>query len=173
MRQNVSARRRSSTRTGTVDPAELHRLFVKFDRTGDVRIRNQIVEAHLDLADHYTYRYGHHGLRDDIGQVARMAIVYAVDRFDPDRGVSFRTFASRTIDGECKRFLRDRSWNVRPPRALMERSLLVRRHQEELCHTLGRAPTVAELAHELEVSVEEVLEATEAYAVPARRLGRR
>jgi RNA polymerase sigma-B factor len=146
---------------------DLTELFVELRRTGDVRIRNDIVERHLHLADWCARRYGDGTMREDLHQVARMAVVHATERFDPDLGISFRTFASRTIEGECKRFLRDRSWNVRPPRALLELALAVRREQEELGHALGRAPTLDELAEHLDTTVERVVEAIEAYG--ARR----
>src|SRR3954452_17970732 len=142
------------TAAGSRSVDRIDEMFRDFRRTGDVRIRNRIVEAHLHLADWCTRRYGEHAMRDDLHQVAQMAIVHATERFDPDVGVSFRTFASRTVEGECKRFLRDRSWNVRPPRALLERSLVVRREQEELGHLCCRAPTIDELADHLDITVE-------------------
>ena len=153
----------TSVRRGPPDPEELRELFDRYRRSGDVRIRNQIVEAHLLLASYASRRYGDQDLRDDLHQVALMAIVHAAERFDPSVGVSFRTFASRTIEGDCKRYLRDRSWNVRPPRAMLELALSVRRQQEELAHSLGRPPTVDEIAAHLDTTAERVLEAIEAY----------
>ena len=78
-----------------------------------------------------------------------MAIIHAVERFDPEIGVAFSTFASRTIDGELKRYFRDRTWSVRPPRRAQELHLELRRADEELTHELGRSPTMAELARAL------------------------
>jgi RNA polymerase sigma-B factor len=138
-------------------------MFVEYRRSGDERIRNRIVEGHLHLADHATRRYRDHALREDLHQVALMALVHAAQRFDPDVGASFRTFAARTIDGNCKRYLRDRSWKVRPPRGVLELALTVRRQQEELGHVLGRPPTVDELADQLDTTAERILEAIEAY----------
>ena len=88
-------------------------------------------------------------------------MVPAVERFGPDKGASFATFAGRTMEGELKRSLRDRSWTVRHPRAAQERYLTLRRREEELTHHLGRAPTIAELAVAMDVSIDEVLEAVE------------
>ena len=99
---------------------------------------------------------------DDLRQTALMAILHAVERFDPEKGVAFRTFASRTIEGELKRHLRDKSWSVRPPRRAQELHLQLRRVGEELSQRLGRAPTVAELADEAGVDADAVLEAFEA-----------
>jgi RNA polymerase sigma-B factor len=124
-----------------------------------------LVEAHLHLADYHTRRYASRGVpEEDLRQVARIAIIAAVERFDPDLGPSFRTFASRTIDGECKRFIRDRTWCVRPPRAVQELHLRAGRAQEELTHQLGRPPTVPELADRLEATIDDVLEALDAGA---------
>ncbi len=125
--------------------------------------RNRLVEEHTDLAEHFARRYAGRGLaREDLRQMALLAIVKAADRFEPERGVSFATFAGRTIDGELKRQFRDRSWSVRPPRALQELHLALRRADEELTQELGRRPRVAELAERLEVDEENVLEALEA-----------
>jgi RNA polymerase sigma-B factor len=137
--------------------------FRRYRATGDRRLRNEIVEDHRHLADRVARRYRSRGIAvDDLRQTALLAMVRAVDRFDPDQGTSFATFAGRTMDGELKRALRDKAWAVRPPRAAQERYLALRKREEELTHQLGRAPTVAELAGVLGVSVDEALEAFEA-----------
>jgi RNA polymerase sigma-B factor len=137
--------------------------FEEYRRTGDLALRNELVEAHLHLAAYHARRYSTRGLpREDLHQVSLMAIISAVERYDPSLGTSFRTFASRTIEGECKRFIRDRTWAVRPPRAVQELHLRVAREQEELSHELGRPPTAGELAGSLHCTVEQVLEAIEA-----------
>lgn len=144
----------------SVDPMD---LFREYRATADRRIRNEIVEQHRHLADRFARRYRARGIPvEDLRQTALLAMVRAVDRFDPDHGVSFATFASRTMDGELKRTLRDKAWAVRPPRAAQERHLALRKREEELTHKLGRAPTIAELAEALDASVDEVLEALEA-----------
>lgn len=126
--------------------------------------RNQLVEAHLHLVDHHVARFSRSSgvAADDLRQTAFMSLMNAVERFDPDRGVAFATFASRTIDGGLKRHLRDRTWSVRPPRRTQELSLRLRTTGEELTHRFGRAPTVAELADEVGCETEDVLEALEA-----------
>lgn len=144
-------------------PIDLADLFRRYAETGDRRLRNDIVEEHRHLADRFARRYRSRGLAvEDLRQTALVAMVRAVDRFDPEQGVSFATFASRTMDGELKRALRDRAWAVRPPRAAQERHLALRKREEELTHKLGRAPTVQELAVALDASIDEVLEAIEA-----------
>lgn len=128
-------------------------------------VRDQLVEDHLRLASHFARRYSGRGLsRDDLEQTARLALVKAAERFDPDRGFAFATFASRSIDGELKRQFRDHSWSVRPPRALQELHLDLRRADEELTHELGRPPRLTELSRRLGVEEEAVLEALEAGA---------
>ena len=111
----------------------------------------------------YALRYGTRGVPvEDLRQTALLAIIRATDRFDPDMGVEFATFASRTVDGELKRWLRDKSWAVRPPRSAQERHLTLRRIDEQLTHQLGRSPNVNELAEAMGETVENVLEAIEA-----------
>ena len=139
--------------------------FREYRRTGDRHLRNELVERHRFVADRFAMRYGTRGIPvEDLRQTALLAIVRAVDRFDPEMGVEFATFASRTVDGELKRWLRDKSWAVRPPRSAQERHLSLRRVEEELTHRLGRSPTVQELAETMQVSVDDVLEAIEAGA---------
>jgi RNA polymerase sigma-B factor len=137
--------------------------FVEYRRTGDRGLRNELVMQHRGSADYFVRRYARRGVsEDDLRQVALLAIVHAVDRFDPDVGVAFSTFASRTIEGEIKRYFRDRTWSVRPPRRAQELHLRLRRADEELTHRLGRAPTMAELAREVDASEDHVIEALEA-----------
>lgn len=143
-------------------PEDLER-FREFRRTGDTRIRNELAEEHLDAVEPLVRRYSNRGIAtDDLRQVAHLAVLKAVERFDPDMGVSFGTFASRTADGEIKRWFRDRSWSVRPPRSLQELHLQVRRQTEELHQSLGRSPTVKELAEATDSTPDQVLEAMEA-----------
>lgn len=138
-------------------------LLGEYRTTGDRGLRNRIVEEHLHLAEYHVKRYARGGLlsADDLRQTALLAIVKAVDRFDPSFGASFRTFASRTVEGELKRYLRDRTWAVKPPRRAQEFYLRLRRASEELGHQLGRAPTVRELALELDVTEDRVIEGFE------------
>jgi RNA polymerase sigma-B factor len=137
--------------------------FVEYRETRDRRLRNELVEQHRELADYFVKRYSRRGVAsDDLRQLAFMAIIHAVERFDPDMGVAFSTFASRTIEGELKRYFRDRTWSVRPPRRAQELHLELRQAEEDLAQRLGRSPTVAELAEVLSVSEDHVLEALEA-----------
>lgn len=139
-------------------PPDSDALFEEFARTGRRRLRNQIVEQHMGLAVHIAKRYNSRaGRDDDIEQVAMLALVKAVDRFDPSIGVPFASFAGRTIEGEIKRHFRDATWSVKVPRGAKELHLAVRRANEELSGTLGRSPSVAEVAEHLEVSEDDVI----------------
>lgn len=105
--------------------------------------------------------------REDFIQVARLALIKAVDRFDPDRGPPFEVFARVTIDGELKRHVRDHTWRIKPPRSLQENYLAVVRTADDLTHELGRSPGIPELAERAGLGTDQVLEAMEvAYAGP-------
>lgn len=133
-------------------------LFEEFARTGRRRTRNRIVEEHMGLAVHIAKRYNvRAGRDDDIEQVAMLALVKAVDRFDHTMGVPFAAFAGRTIEGEIKRHFRDATWSIKVPRGAKELHLAVRRAGDELSGKLGRSPTVAEVAGYLDVDRDDVI----------------
>ena len=145
------------------DSAELQRRFSEFARTRDRALRDELVSAHLSLAEYLARRFANRGEPlDDLVQVASLGLVKAVDRFDPDRGVAFSTFATQTIVGELKRHFRDRGWAIRAPRRLQELYLRLGEVVANLSQQLGRSPTIAEMAAQIDVSEEEVLEAMEA-----------
>jgi RNA polymerase sigma-B factor len=125
-------------------------------------LRDEAIAAWLPLARHLANRYAGRGEpADDLQQVAVMGLIKAVDRFDADRGVDFAGFAIPTIVGELKRHFRDRTWSIRVPRRLQELRLAITGANNDLHHTLGRAPTVADIAVHLGISEEEVLEGLE------------
>lgn len=122
-------------------------------------LRGHAVECHLPLAEHLAKRFQNRGEPlDDLVQVATIGLLKAIDRFDPERGVEFSTYATPTIVGEIKRHFRDKGWSVRVPRRLQEIRLALTSATGELTQQLGRSPTVAELAAQLDVSEELVLE---------------
>ncbi|MHB1854655.1 MAG: RNA polymerase sigma factor SigF [Acidimicrobiales bacterium] len=142
---------------------ELRAHFEEFARTRTDALRNHLVNAHLGLAEYLARRFANRGEPlDDLIQVASIGLVKAVDRFDPERPVEFSTYATHTIVGELKRHFRDKGWAVRAPRRLQELYLRLGQVVAELSQELGRSPTVAELAAEMQASEEEVLEAMEA-----------
>jgi RNA polymerase sigma-B factor len=139
--------------------------FAELRRTEDPRLRDELVEEHLWLARHCARRFANKGeSSDDLEQVASLALVKSVDRFDPSFGVRFSTFAVPTITGELRRHFRDRTWSVRVTRRLKDLHLELKAANELLSQDLGRAPSVDELADALDVTVDEVLEALEAGA---------
>ncbi|WP_162941830.1 sigma-70 family RNA polymerase sigma factor [Desertimonas flava] len=144
---------RSPTTSG--DDAEEWREYLS---SRDRRLRNVIVERHLGLAHHIARRFGGTG-DDDLHQVAMLALVRAVERFDPERAVSFSTFAGATIEGAIKQHRERVGWPVGVPRRLRRIALDVGSARAELEQRLGRSPTVGELAARLGASVDEVLEA--------------
>jgi RNA polymerase sigma-B factor len=142
-----------------------HEAFKELRRTSDPRLRDRLIEDHLWLARHCARRFSGRGESpDDLTQVANLALVKAVDRFDPTFQVRFTTFAVPTIVGELRRHFRDRTWSMRVSRRLKDLHLELKAVSEQLSHDLGRSPTVDELADALECEPETVLEALEAGA---------
>ncbi|MDN3026675.1 RNA polymerase sigma factor SigF [Streptomyces sp. S.PB5] len=125
-------------------------------------LRNKLVRMHLPLVEHLARRFRNRGEPlDDLTQVATIGLIKSVDRFDPDRGVEFSTYATPTVVGEIKRHFRDKGWAVRVPRRLQELRLALTTATAELSQQHGRSPTVHELAEKLAISEEEVLEGLE------------
>jgi RNA polymerase sigma-B factor len=138
-------------------------LWKRFEETGDPAIREELVERNLPFAKRLARRYrGASESFDDLLQVASLALVNAVDRFDPARGIPFSAFASPTILGELKRHFRDRAWTVRVPRGLHDRMAQVDKAISELTEKLQRSPSIAEIAEKLEIEPTDVLEVMEA-----------
>ena len=138
-------------------------LFRRYRETGDAAIREQLVKRNLRLAASVAARYNRSSVsHDDRMQLASIALLKAIDRFDPDRGVAFSSFAVPTMVGELQRYFRDHTWTVRPPRDLQERVLRLERAADSLNGELGRAPTGHELARATDSSVEAILETLEA-----------
>jgi RNA polymerase sigma-B factor len=142
---------------------EDRRLLLRYHEQGDVHAREELVERFLPLARQLARRYQRtNEPLDDLMQVASVGLVKAVDRFDPARGTAFSTYAVPTILGELKRYFRDSGWAVHVPRGMQERVMKLDTAAQELHRKLGRSPSPKELATELELSEEEVLEAMEA-----------
>jgi RNA polymerase sigma-B factor len=138
-------------------------LWRRFSRDHDPAIREELVRRHLPFAKRLARRYrGASESFDDLLQVASLALVNAVDRFDPDRGIPFSAFASPTILGELKRHFRDRAWTVRVPRGLHDRMAQVEKAISELTEKLQRSPSIGEIAERLELEPTDVLEVLEA-----------
>jgi RNA polymerase sigma-B factor len=160
---------RSTPAVGGVLPGDEHAVnrveawFRQYADTHDPEVREQIIVAYLGLADRLAERYrGSRGTsQEDLRQTARVGLVAAVDRYDPDYGNPFVPYAVACVVGEIKRYLRDTSWRVHVSRPVKERSLRLCRALDELPHVLGRSPTVPELAAHLGITEDEALEAIE------------
>ena len=139
-------------------------MLEAYARTRDPRLREALVTRFLPLARSIAKRYRKaEEPFDDLLQVASLGLLKAVDRFDPDRGIAFSSYAVPTIVGELRRHFRDRCWTVRPPRELQERTLEVDKVRSELTSRLGRSPSVREIGQALELDDEQVLEALQAH----------
>ncbi|KXB62324.1 SigB/SigF/SigG family RNA polymerase sigma factor [Olsenella sp. DNF00959] len=159
-------RRRSSARLthGKLawDKGRTRELFRRYKEEGDEEAREQLIESHLNLVRFLASKFKTRGEPlDDLIQVGSIGLIKAIDRFDPERGLEFTTFATPTITGEIKRHFRDKGWSVRVPRRLQELSAKVNQVTDELTKELQRSPSVEEIARELDSTVDEVLEAME------------
>jgi RNA polymerase sigma-B factor len=137
--------------------------FREFAERRDPALRERIILAYLGLADRLAERYrGNRSVPlEDLRQVARLGLVKAVDRYEPQRTNPFIPYAVATVIGEIKRYLRDASWRLRVPRGTKDLALRLCRAIDELPQRLGHSPTVPELAEHLGATEDEVLEAIE------------
>lgn len=135
-----------------------------FDRLPeDPAAREELVLRNRPLASYLARKFvGRGEALEDLEQVANLALLKAIDRFDSSRDVRFSTFATVTIVGELKRHLRDRGWSVRVPRQLQEMAVRITREIPELWQELGRSPTVREIAERIDAVDDDVLEAMDA-----------
>src|SRR5215213_518546 len=141
---------------------DTHALLREFVVTRDPRLRSRLVLMHGRIVRYLASRFDSRAVpQEDLVQVAYIGLIFALDRFDPSRGVNFITFAIPTILGEIKRYFRDQTWALKAPRRLRELGLTVRRVRREMEQQLGRAPSVQEMAETLEVSEERLLQAME------------
>ena len=150
----VSARRSGSK--------EVACLFAEYQQTRDLQIRNRLVVMHLSLVRRLAAQFARRGeLLEDLIQVGSIGLIHAVERFDPERGTQFTTFATPTIVGEIKRYFRSTGWMLKAPRALQELNLQVLRANEILSQELGRSATIAEIAERVGAGEETILAAME------------
>ncbi len=141
---------------------QIDEKFAEYKKTRDISLRNELVEDHLYMVDILIRKYIGKGIeKDDLYQVGAMALIKAVERFDPDKGFRFSSFATPTILGEIKKHFRDRGWSVRVPRSLKETSIALPKAKDELVMKLGKVPTTKELADYMNISEEDILAAME------------
>lgn len=156
------AARRPAEGRAVWDKDRTRELFRRYKRDGDSTARDQLIMNHLNLVRFLASKFKNRGEPvEDLVQVGTIGLIKAIDRFDPERGLEFTTYATPTIMGEIKRHFRDKGWSVRVPRRLQELSAKVNQVTDELTNQLQRSPSVAEIAESLGTTVDEVLDAME------------
>ena len=161
-RAAARALRRAAGGKAAWDKDRTRELFRRFKEEGDAEARDQLIVNHINLVRFLASKFKNRGESlEDLIQVGTIGLIKAIDRFDPERGLEFTTYATPTIMGEIKRHFRDKGWSVRVPRRLQELSAKVNQATDELTNQLQRSPSVAEIADYLGSSVDEVLEAME------------
>lgn len=146
-----------------MDQDKIEMMLAEYCRTRDVNLRNELVTAHMYLADRVARKYAGRGVEyDDIKQIASLALIGAIERFSCDKGIKLATFAIPSMTGVVKNYFRDRSRTIRMPRAIGERVQKITLARELLTQQLMRVPTTKEIADECMLSEGDVLEAIEA-----------
>jgi RNA polymerase sigma-B factor len=137
-------------------------LFIQFRQSGDFRLRDEIIALNIDLVDYLARKFIHRGEPiEDLLQVGYIGLIKSVDRFDIDRGVEFSTYATPTILGELRRYLRDKGWTIRIPRRLQTKGFEISQGIDNLTQELRRPPTLKEISAHLNISLEETVETIE------------
>ena len=137
-------------------------LFLEYKSNPNIELRNQIVEKYLYMVDILIRKYLGKGVEyDDLYQVGALALVSAVERFDPDRGFEFSSFATPTILGEIKKYFRDKQWSLKVPRRLKEMAAKIQDVKDSFYTENHRNPSVEEISVATGFSQEEVIEAME------------
>lgn len=145
----------------SMDVKELFKLFS--EDKDNIVLRNILIEKHLYLAKILSRKFANKGVDyEDIYQVASLALIYAIDRYDISRGFEFSSFATPTIEGEIKKYFRDKVWTMRVPRRIQELSKKISNAKNILEQDERKSPTPSRIAQYLGVTEEEVLEAMEA-----------
>lgn len=139
-------------------------LLAEYARTKDAKVRDAIIERHESLVRSLAHKFARPGVQvEDLVQSAWVALIRALDRFDPSHGTQFSTYAVTCMVGEIKRYFRDHTWSLKVPRHLQEIAANLNRMQDKLYTQLQREPTIGEMAVAFKVSEEELLEAMEMY----------
>jgi len=148
--------------TTTPDATTEQRLFEQYAATRDERLRDTILEKYLYIAQIIAKKFVGRGVEyDDLYQVASLALIKAVERFEPGRGVKFASFATPTLVGEIKNYFRDKTRMIRISRRDSEMIRRLDEARETLSHRNGHGVTPEEIAEYLSLSVERVLELME------------
>ena len=140
--------------------------FTEYKKNPTIELRNEIVEEHLYMVDILIRKYLNKGVEyDDLYQVGALALVQAVERFDPERGFEFSSFATPTILGEIKKYFRDKQWSLKVPRRLKEISSKIQDVKDKLYSEYRRSPTVSEMAEATGFTEEQIIEAIKSMTV--------
>ncbi len=146
-----------------MEQEQRQRLMERYCASRSIELRNELVTAYLYLAEGIARRYAGRGIEyEDLKQIASVALIGAVERFDCSKGIRFETYAVPTLSGVVKNYFRDRSRVIKLPRGIGENVQRITLAGEKLYQTLGRVPTVQEIASSAGLSEEAVLEAMEA-----------
>jgi RNA polymerase sigma-B factor len=144
------------------DRERARQLLAAYAEKKEPQVKDELVAQHLNLVRYLAGKFSNRGENlEDLVQVGCLGLIKAIERFDPERGTEFTTYATPTIVGEIKRHFRDKGWAIKVPRRLQEFNASVAKTTEELTSALGRVPTADEIAKKLEVNPEDVLEAQE------------
>ncbi len=137
-------------------------LFKKYFETHDPYIRETLISIHLSLVRFLAGKFANRGEHiDDLIQVGTIGLINAIDRFDPERGTKFSTYATPTIIGEIRRHFRDKAWSLKVPRHLQELNLTANKAIEALTQELGAPPTIEQISNRIDATEEETIEAIE------------
>jgi RNA polymerase sigma-B factor len=145
------------------------RLVERYHLHGDLAAREELIRRFLPLARQLAVRTSHSESLEDVFQVASVALIKGVDRYDPDRGAALSSYLVPTILGEIRRHFRDFNWAMHMPRDMHDRMMAARKAGDALWQELGRAPKPSELAEALGISSEAALELNEAATAMAVR----
>ncbi len=149
-----------------LDKAAIRILFKKYRDKSEKEVRDILIEKHLYIAEILAKKYANRGIDyDDIYQVACIGLIYAIERYDIEKGFEFSSFATPTIIGEIKKYFRDKGWTIRVPRRIQELSKKINNAKVQLSQDLQRSPTIEDIANFLDSTEEEILEAMEASKV--------
>jgi len=162
MRGSDSASDRAKGGAGEWTEAAAEELFREYLSTRSRKTRDRLVMMHQNLVRFLAGKFANRGEPlEDLIQVGAIGLINAIDRFDPDRGTKFSTYATPTIVGEIRRHFRDKAWSLKVPRRLQELNLSASKAAEQMSQSLGHAPTIQEIAAHIGASEEETLEAIE------------
>lgn len=151
-----------STSPEKPEKTTIREMLNEYFSTRNPDLKNRIVLAHMNLVRFLAARFLNRGESiEDLIQTGYFGLIKAVERYDPEKGVEFNTYAVPTIIGEIKRYLRDREWVLKVPRKLQELNISVNKTIDDLTASLNRSPTISEVAKILGVTEEEVIEAQE------------